>query len=125
MKLSNKSILENKAAFESMGYALPAFDRETVAANTAARPEWVHFGAGNIFRAFVGSLCQQVLNEGLMDTGIVVAEGFDPEILDVAYRPYDNLCVSATLCARVRVHGVMPLIYKNFNCHIFSFLHVI
>ncbi|MBQ4610689.1 MAG: mannitol dehydrogenase family protein [Clostridia bacterium] len=103
MKLSNKSILENKAAFESMGYALPAFDRETVAANTAARPEWVHFGAGNIFRAFVGSLCQQVLNEGLMDTGIVVAEGFDPEILDVAYRPYDNLCVSATLCADGRI----------------------
>ncbi len=103
MKLCNNTILENRAALTEKGYDLPAFDRAAVTANTAARPEWVHFGAGNIFRAFIANLNQRVLNAGLMDTGITVAEGFDAEILDAAYRPFDNLSVLATLCADGRI----------------------
>ena len=103
MKLCNNTILENRAALTEKGYGLPAFDRAAVTANTAARPEWVHFGAGNIFRAFIANLNQRVLNAGLMDTGITVAEGFDAEILDAAYRPFDNLSVLATLCADGRI----------------------
>ena len=104
MKLNQQTILTERAALSEKGYALPAFDRAAVAKNTAERPEWVHFGAGNIFRAFVANLCQELLNAGLMDTGIAVAEGFDSEILDVAYRPFDNLSVLATLCADGRIH---------------------
>ena len=103
MKLCNDTILQQRAALEAKGYALPTFDRAAVTANTAARPEWVHFGAGNIFRAFIANLNQSLLNAGLMDTGIVVAEGFDAEILDAAYRPFDNLSVLATLCADGRI----------------------
>lgn len=103
MKLCNNTILENRAALTEKGYDLPAFDRAAVTANTAARPEWVHFGAGNIFRAFIANLNQRVLNAGLMDTGITVAEGFDAEILDAAYRPFDNLSVLATLCTDGRI----------------------
>ena len=103
MKLCNNTILENRAVLTEKGYDLPAFDRAAVTANTAARPEWVHFGAGNIFRAFIANLNQRVLNAGLMDTGITVAEGFDAEILDAAYRPFDNLSVLATLCADGRI----------------------
>ncbi len=103
MKLTNASINANRAELEQKGYALPTFDREAVTKNTEARPEWIHFGAGNIFRAFIASLDQQLLNEGLADTGITVAEGFDAEILDAAYRPFDNLCVAATLCADGRI----------------------
>ena len=77
MKLNQQTILTERAALSEKGYALPAFDRAAVAKNTAERPEWVHFGAGNIFRAFVANLCQELLNAGLMDTGIAVAEGFD------------------------------------------------
>ncbi len=103
MKLCNVSIKANAAELEAKGYALPKYDRDAVAANTAARPEWVHFGPGNIFRAFIAALDQKLLDEGLADTGIVAAEGFDPETLDVAYRPFDNLCVAATLCADGRI----------------------
>ena len=103
MKLDQQTIGSQRAALLEKGYALPAFDRAAVARNTAARPEWVHFGAGNIFRAFVANLCQGLLNAGLADTGIIVAEGFDTEILDVAYRPFDNLSVLATLCADGRI----------------------
>lgn len=103
MKLCNQMLTEHQLELEQKGYALPRFDREKVLANTIERPEWVHFGAGNIFRAFIAALDQTLLNEGLADTGIVAAEGFDSETLDAAYRPFDNLCVSATLCADGRI----------------------
>ena len=99
MKLSNASIAENRALFEAKGYEMPRFDRAQMMANTAQRPTWVHFGAGNIFRGFLAPLSQQMLNEGLTDTGIVVAVGFDSSLLDAVYRPYDNLAVVATLCS--------------------------
>lgn len=99
MKISNTSIVEHRSSFLAKGYSLPVFNRDVITDNTAVRPVWIHFGAGNIFRAFISALNQNLLNDGLMDTGIVVAEGFDPEILDIAYRPFDNLAVSVTLCA--------------------------
>lgn len=103
MKLCNETLAAHRAELEAKGYDLPRFDRQAVLENTVQRPEWVHFGAGNIFRAFIAALDQTLLNEGLADTGIVAAEGFDPETLDAAYRPFDNLCVSATLCADGRI----------------------
>ena len=99
MKLSHASIAENRALFESKGYQMPAFDRDAMMAATADHPTWVHFGAGNIFRGFLAPLAQQLLDEGVTDTGIVVAVGFDSSLLDAVYRPYDNLTVVATLCA--------------------------
>ena len=103
MKLCNATLREHSAELTGKGYALPQFDREAVRKNTEERPEWVHFGAGNIFRAFIAALDQDILNRGLADTGIIAAEGFDSETLDAAYRPFDNLCVSATLCADGRI----------------------
>ena len=99
MKLSHASIKENRAAFEAKGYQMPAFDRDAMMAATADHPTWIHFGAGNIFRGFLAPLAQQLLDEGVTDTGIVVAVGFDSSLLDAVYRPYDNLTVVATLCA--------------------------
>ena len=99
MKLSHASIAENRALFEAKGYQMPAFDRDAMIAATADHPTWVHFGAGNIFRGFLAPLAQQLLDEGVTDTGIVVAVGFDSSLLDAVYRPYDNLTVVATLCA--------------------------
>ena len=96
MKLNLKS-LENKAAWLEKGYKLPEFDIEKVTRATHENPEWIHFGAGNIFRAFLGGVAQRLLNAGEMNTGIVVFEGFDPEIVEKAYRPFDNLCVNVTL----------------------------
>ena len=78
------------------GYDLPKFDVERV---RAAAPRWVHFGAGNIFRSFIACAQQTVLDKGLCDHGIVVCEGFDPEIVERAYRPFDNLSVAVSLNA--------------------------
>ena len=50
--------------------------------DTKENPEWVHFGAGNIFRAFPAAVCQELLNSGILNTGIIVAEGYDYEIIE-------------------------------------------
>lgn len=81
---------------ELPGYALPKYDVKAVAAKTLAEPKWVQLGAGNIFRAFLAAHQQHLLNEGLADTGIIVAEGYDYEIVDIL-RSYDDLTVNVTL----------------------------
>ena len=50
----------------------------------------MHFGAGNIFRAFPAAILNDALNSGKYDRGVIVAESFDYEIIDKAYQPYDK-----------------------------------
>jgi fructuronate reductase len=78
---------------------LPQFDREAMIRATGETPQWVHFGAGNIFRAFPAALQQTLLEQGIEKTGIIVAEGYDGEIIDRAFLPYDNLSLAVTLKA--------------------------
>ncbi|HQD05141.1 MAG TPA: mannitol dehydrogenase family protein, partial [Halanaerobiales bacterium] len=83
--------IKNRKIWEDAGIKLPTFDYDKVAAATAENPEWVHFGAGNIFRGFIAVLQQKLLNEGKARTGIIAVETFDEEIIDKVYTPYDNL----------------------------------
>ena len=96
MRLNEKA-LENRADWK--GYKLYSYDRAAIRKNTEERPEWVHFGAGNIFRIFPAGLCQRLLEKGEMDTGIVVGEGFDFEIIDEIYKKHDCLTAGVTLKA--------------------------
>ncbi|MDR0878513.1 MAG: mannitol dehydrogenase family protein [Treponema sp.] len=98
MRLNNRE-LSNKAQWEKAGVELPGFDREAMIAATKATPEWVHFGAGNIFRVFPAALLQTLLERGIEKTGIIVAEGYDGEIIDRVFLPYDNLTMAVTLKA--------------------------
>ncbi|MBQ9700643.1 MAG: mannitol dehydrogenase family protein [Lachnospiraceae bacterium] len=95
----NEQGLKDKAQWESKGYRLPAYDREKVAAATKENPFWIHFGAGNIFRAFQANVVQNLLNDGVLDRGLVVAEGFDYEIIEKMYRPNDDYSLLVTLKA--------------------------
>lgn len=94
MKLSQES-MRNTA--EWSGYQLPKFDIEAVRQKTHQEPTWIHFGAGNIFRAFPAAILQKALDNGDYDRGVIVAEGFDFEIIDKAYRPYDNMSLLVLL----------------------------
>ena len=97
--LLSKEALQDRAAWEQAGFALPQYDRTALIETTRAKPTWIHLGAGNIFRAFLANAQQKLLNEGLTDTGILVAEGFDGEIIDRIYAPRANLTVLVTLKA--------------------------
>jgi len=83
--------------WENKGYHLPQFDVQAIREKTHAEPTWLHFGAGNIFRAFPAAVLQKALDSGAYDRGVIVAEGFDYEIIDKVYRPYDNLSLLVLL----------------------------
>ena len=99
MKLTLKSLQDNRPDFLKAGYRLPEFDYETAAETTRRSPVWIHFGAGNIFRAFQANVVQNLLNRGVMTAGLIAAEGYDYEIIEKMYRPHDNLSILATLKA--------------------------
>ena len=91
MILNNESI-KNRELWEAKGYRLPAYDRDAMVAKTVADPTGLHFGAGNIFKAFQADACQRLLDAGLAETGIIAAERREkkPEV-------NDNLTVKVTL----------------------------
>ena len=54
----------NAAEWEAKGYQLPKYDIKAVREKTAKEPTWVHFGGGNIFRAFPAAILNDALNTG-------------------------------------------------------------
>lgn len=98
MKLSYDG-LKDAAAWKKAGIALPPYDAEVLAKQTVEDPRWAHFGVGNIFRIFVGSIADRLLRENLMDRGITCIETFDFEVVDKIYEPYDNLALAVILKA--------------------------
>ena len=98
MKVSMETI-KNPSFWEKAGVRLPRFDIAAMREKTEKEPIWVHFGAGNIFRAYIAALQQRLLNEGLSDRGIVAADTFDVDNIRMIYGGYDNLTMSVTLNA--------------------------
>lgn len=95
MKLTKEGIKSSEWA--SKGYSLPEFDFDKVQKTTHDAPFWIHFGAGNIFRAFQANVVQKLLDEKVIDSGLVVAEGYDYEIIEKMYKPHDNIGALVTL----------------------------
>jgi len=98
MKLNAKGLADRKQ-WEEKGYQLPQFDREAVTKATKENPFWIHFGPGNIFRAFQANVVQNLLNAGLLDRGLIVAEGYDYEIVEKMNHPHDDYNLLVTLKA--------------------------
>lgn len=95
----NKSGIKDQNEWKEKGYSMPAFDQEQMKENTLKNPRWIHFGAGNIFRAFQANVVQGLLNKGILKEGLLVAEGYDYEIIDKVYKKNDDLGILATLKA--------------------------
>ncbi len=95
----NLASLQDKAGWEAAGVKLPKYDVMAMREKTRKNPIWVHFGAGNIFRAFVAALQQRLLDEGLSDRGIIAADTFDVDNIRMIYGGYENLTMSVTLNA--------------------------
>lgn len=98
MKLTLEG-LQDRASWEDAQVALPSYDIEAVCERTKVSPMWVHFGAGNIFRQFIGGVQDTLLNEGKAEKGIICVETFDYDIIDKIYSPYNNLVMGVTLKA--------------------------
>ena len=84
-------------AYKKAGVKLPKFDVKAVVDNSKNAPVWIHVGAGNIFRGFIASLQQNLLNEGLQTSGIQTVSAYDGAIVDEIYKKHDNLTMNVTL----------------------------
>ena len=91
--------LKEKSAGEKAGDCLPSYDIEKTAEETKKAPVWVHVGAGNIFRIFIGGLADTLIEKGESKKGITCVETFDFDVIDKIYAPYDNLVLAVTLKA--------------------------
>lgn len=91
--------LSDRSAWEAKGYRLPNYNRAEMIANTKEAPFWIHFGAGNIFRAFQANVVQNLLNDGSLDRGLTVAEGYDYEIITKMNHPHNDYSILVTLKA--------------------------
>ncbi len=95
MKLTNESLVNDRAAWEAAGYHVPGFDRGAVTARTRQYPVWVHIGGGNLFRAFHAHLAQRLIESGHMDRGLIAVNREQEGI----HQPNDDLTVLVTLRA--------------------------
>lgn len=95
----NEQGLRNRAAWEAAGFSLPRYDRAAMTEATRANPVWIHFGAGNIFKAFQANAVERLLNDGVMTKGIIAAERSDDGGKRRAYEAHDNYTVLVTLKA--------------------------
>lgn len=91
--------LHNRFEWEKAGVRLPSYPIQSMRERTRKTPVWVHFGAGNIFRAFIAVLQQRLLDNGLAKCGIVAADTFDVDNIRMIYGGYDNLSMCVTLNA--------------------------
>lgn len=113
MRLNNEA-LENRDEWEAKGYHLPEYNRGTMIERTRANPTWLHFGAGNIFKALHGMAAERMLNEGVLDKGIIAVER-----MNHGGENYDDLAVVVTLKANGSVEkNILGAIAET--CYLYS-----
>lgn len=99
LRLNRENIASNKMQWHEAGIKTYSFSDAEVIRKTKMKPQWLHFGGGNIFRAFIARLQQELLEKSLVSTGIIVATTHNKEVITKLYRPYDNLSVAVTMHA--------------------------
>ena len=82
--------MDDKEALQAAGVELPHYDVASVKAEGTKNPKWIHFGGGNLFRAFHAELAHELANRHELDAGVIVCDTHDDSVVNSIYRPYDN-----------------------------------
>lgn len=88
--VSLKQWQQSRDELANMEVKLPAFDVDATREAGLKQPRWIHFGGGNLYRAFHAEIAQDVMDAGELDRGLVVVETFSPFTIDEVYAPYDQ-----------------------------------
>ncbi|HEX9060715.1 MAG TPA: mannitol dehydrogenase family protein, partial [Clostridia bacterium] len=87
----DKNTMKQNSMWKKANIDIPLYNIDEMVCKTRENPTWIHFGAGNIFKGFIAALQNTLLNLNKAETGIIVAETYDFEIIEKIYTPYDNL----------------------------------
>ena len=97
IQLNEQGLKNGRKEWEEAGYQLPHYDHEAMVRATRENPYWIHFGAGNIFRAFQANVVESLLNDGTLDRGLIAVAGH--EAVEKLNQPHDNFSILVTLKA--------------------------
>ncbi|MDP4182882.1 MAG: mannitol dehydrogenase family protein, partial [Bacillota bacterium] len=61
MRLNKDTILQH-SIWKDKNIEIPMYNIEEMVCKTRDNPTWIHFGAGNIFKAFIAPLQNTLLN---------------------------------------------------------------
>ncbi|GHU37513.1 mannitol dehydrogenase [Bacilli bacterium] len=86
----NKSLCLQANELDKLDVQVTKRDLSALREQTLCNPQWVHFGGGNLYRGFHAEVAQELINQGKLETGVIVCETYDENIIDEAYLPYDN-----------------------------------
>ncbi|HJA46696.1 MAG TPA: mannitol dehydrogenase family protein [Candidatus Limosilactobacillus excrementigallinarum] len=81
---------QDEQAFAKAGIKVPTYSQAEVAKKTLAAPRWVHFGGGNLFRAFHAAIASHLIDAGKLDEGIIVVDTHDDSIIENVYKKFNN-----------------------------------
>lgn len=95
MQLNEQGLKNERFQWETAGYRLPQYNHEKMVKATMENPIWLHFGAGNIFRAFQANVMEKLLNEQVVERGLIAVGGH--EEMEKVFIPHDNYSVLVTL----------------------------
>ncbi|MFL0505629.1 mannitol dehydrogenase family protein [Ureibacillus sp. 179-F W5.1 NHS] len=99
LELEKEQLKKSPEKFEEIGIKTPKFDFEKVWEATQKEPIWLHFGGGNLFRAFHSVLQQHLIELKETNKGIIVASTSDDALIEKIYQPYDNLSLDVVMKA--------------------------
>ncbi|MBR4470118.1 MAG: mannitol dehydrogenase family protein [Erysipelotrichaceae bacterium] len=95
MRLIN--IDKEREQWLSKGYEVYSYDRKKMIEETRKDPVWIHFGSGNLFRAYQADFCDRLLNQGVINKGVIVVSGRSSSGIDTYYRDMNDLYISVVL----------------------------
>lgn len=84
-----KNWMDEREELQAAGIELPQYDVDALKDAGRKQPHWIHFGGGNLYRAFHAEIAERLANAGKLDRGIVVMETFRPFTIDNVYKPYN------------------------------------
>jgi fructuronate reductase len=97
LKLGKEEIKTQKAQFTALGIKTPEYDFEKIWDATKQDPIWLHFGGGNLFRAFHSVLQQHLIEKNESDKGVIVVSTRPDGLIEKIYHPYDNLSLDVVM----------------------------
>jgi fructuronate reductase len=99
IRLGIEELNTHKHTFTELGIKTPEYDVENVWEATKSSPIWVHFGGGNLFRAYHSVLQQRLIEMNEDNKGIIVVSTSSGELVKKIYHPHDNLSLHVVMKA--------------------------
>lgn len=88
--ISLKNWQDSIEKLKAQNVEVPEYDVDLLKKNGKKAPVWIHFGGGNLYRGFLAEIAQRLANHGELNSGVVICETFDNEVVRKGYHPFSN-----------------------------------